>query len=301
MTDYGHALWFGSFITPVADRPQGPVELALTSERAGLDLVSFQDHPYRSAFQDTWTLMSYVAARTERIRISGNVLNLPLRPPAVLARAAASLDRLSGGRVELGIGAGAFWDGIIAMGGRRLEPGQAVQALEEAVGVLRGLWATEESGPVRIEGEFYTVTGAKRGPAPAHRIPIHLGAYKPRMLRLTGRIADGWLPSLGFLPEGPASLAAMNEQIDEAASAAGREPAAVSRLLNLSGRFTSGAGGGGLLEGRSDDWAEQIADIALQYGISGFILASDEPADLNLFGQEVAPRARELVQSERVT
>ncbi|MFF2372831.1 LLM class flavin-dependent oxidoreductase [Streptomyces xiamenensis] len=299
MTDYGHPLWFGSFITPVADRPQRPVELALTSERAGLDLVSFQDHPYQSGFQDTWTLMSYVAARTERIRISGNVLNLPLRPPAVLARAVASLDRLSGGRVEVGLGAGAFWDGIVAMGGRRLEPGQAVQALEEAVGVLRGMWATDETGPLRVRGEFYTVTGAKRGPAPVHRIPIHIGAYKPRMLGLTGRIADGWLPSLGFLPDGPASLAAMNERIDEAASAAGREPAAVSRLLNLSGRFTSGSSGGGLLEGSPDDWAEQLADLALQYGISGFILASDAPGDLELFGQEVAPRVRELVRSER--
>ncbi|MBQ0890392.1 LLM class flavin-dependent oxidoreductase [Streptomyces sp. RM72] len=300
MSDYGHELWFGSFITPTARPPQAPVELAQTSERAGLDLVSFQDHPYQSAFQDTWTLMSYVAARTERIRISGNVLSLPLRPPAVLARAAASLDRLTGGRVELGIGAGAFWDGIVAMGGRRLEPAQAVRAVEEAVKVIRGLWATDETGPLRVTGEFYTVNGAKRGPAPAHRIPIRIGAYKPRMLRLTGRIADGWLPSLGFLPEGPASLRAMNEQIDEAASAAGREPAAVSRLLNLSGRFTSGAGGG-LFQGTPDDWAEQIADLALQYGVSGFILASDEPADLNLFGREVAPRARELVQSERVT
>lgn len=297
MTDYGHDLWFGSFVTPSARPPQAPVELALVSERAGLDLVSFQDHPYQSAFQDTWTLMSYVAARTERIRISGNVLSLPLRPPAVLARAAASLDRLAGGRVELGIGAGAFWDGIVAMGGRRLTPGQAVQALEEAVAVIRGLWATDEEGPLKVDGEFHSVTGAKRGPAPAHRIPIHIGAYKPRMLRLTGRIADGWLPSLGYLPDGPASLSTMNEQIDEAASAVGREPAAVSRLLNLSGRFTTG--GGGLLQGTPADWAEQLADLALQYGVSGFILASDEPADLNLFGHEVAPRARELVQSER--
>lgn len=297
MTDYGHDLWFGSFVTPAARPPQAPVELALASERAGLDLVSFQDHPYQSAFQDTWTLMSYVAARTERIRISGNVLSLPLRSPAVLARAAASLDRLTGGRVELGIGAGAFWDGIAAMGGRRLTPGQAVQALAEAVAVIRGLWATDEEGPLKVDGEFYSVTGAKRGPAPAHRIPIHIGAYKPRMLRLTGRIADGWLPSLGYLPEGPASLEAMNEQIDEAASAAGREPAAVSRLLNLSGRFTTG--GGGLLQGTTADWAEQLADLALQYGVSGFILASDEPAELDLFGHEVAPRTRELVQSER--
>ncbi|MBN6042142.1 LLM class flavin-dependent oxidoreductase [Amycolatopsis sp. 195334CR] len=297
MTDYGHDLWFGSFVTPAARPPQAPVELALASERAGLDLVSFQDHPYQSAFQDTWTLMSYVAARTERIRVSGNVLSLPLRSPAVLARAAASLDRLTGGRVELGLGAGAFWDGIAAMGGRRLTPGQAVQALEEAVAVIRGLWATDEAGPLKVDGEFYAVTGAKRGPAPAHRIPIHLGAYKPRMLRLTGRIADGWLPSLGYLPEGPASLDAMNEQIDEAASAAGREPAAVRRLLNLSGRFTTG--GGGLLQGTTADWAEQLADLALRYGVSGFILASDEPAELDLFGHEVAPRARELVQSER--
>ncbi|MBK1787394.1 LLM class flavin-dependent oxidoreductase [Prauserella cavernicola] len=297
MTDYGHDLWFGSFVTPAARPPQAPVELALASERAGLDLVSFQDHPYQSAFQDTWTLMSYVAARTERIRISGNVLSLPLRSPAVLARAAASLDRLTGGRVDLGIGAGAFWDGIAAMGGRRLTPGQAVQALEEAVQVIRGLWATDEPGPLKVDGEYYSVTGAKRGPAPAHRIPIHIGAYKPRMLRLTGRIADGWLPSLGYLPDGPASLDAMNEQIDEAASAAGREPAAVSRLLNLSGRFTTG--GGGLLQGTPGDWAEQLADLALQYGVSGFILASDEPAELDLFGHEVAPRTRELVQSER--
>ncbi|MFJ9622468.1 LLM class flavin-dependent oxidoreductase [Streptomyces sp. NPDC101181] len=298
MPDYGHQLWFGSFITPVAQPAAAPVDLAVTSEQAGLDVVSFQDHPYQSAFQDTWTLMAYAAARTERIRISGNVLSLPLRPPAVLARAAASLDRLTGGRVELGIGAGAFWDGIVAMGGRRLQPAQAVQAVEEAVRVIRGLWATDEPGPLRIEGDFYSVNGAKRGPAPAHPIPIRIGAYKPRMLRLTGRIADGWLPSLGFLPDGPASLETMNRQIDEAASDAGREPAEISRLLNVTGRFTTGSGGG-LLEGTPDDWAEQLAGLALRYGVSGFILASDEPSDLNLFGREVAPRVRELVRIER--
>ncbi|SOD62688.1 Luciferase-like monooxygenase [Streptomyces zhaozhouensis] len=175
-----------------------------------------------------------------------------------------------------------------------------VRAVEEAVDVIRGLWATDETGPLRVTAEFCTVNGAKRGPAPAHRIPIRVGAHKPRMLRLTRRIADGWLPSPAFLPEGPASLRAMNEQIDEAASAAGREPAAVSRLLNPSGRCTSGAGGG-LLRGTPGDWAEQIADLALRHGVSGVLLASDEPADLNLLGHEVAPRARELVQSERVT
>src|SRR5699024_11124523 len=110
MTDYGHDLLFGSFITPSNTDPARVVSLAQASEAAGLDLATFQDHPYQAGFLDTWTLLSYAAARTERIRLTGNVINLPLRPPAVLARAAASLDLLSGGRFELGLGAGGFWD-----------------------------------------------------------------------------------------------------------------------------------------------------------------------------------------------
>src|ERR1700742_4294051 len=106
MTDYGHDLRFGSFLTPSSANPQVTVALAQLSEQLGYDLVTFQDHPYQPAFLDTWTLLSWVAARTETIHLSGNVLNLPLRPPAVLARAAASLALLSGGRFELGLGAG---------------------------------------------------------------------------------------------------------------------------------------------------------------------------------------------------
>src|SRR5690606_31569107 len=133
---------------------------------------------------------SYIASRTERVHLVPNVLNLPLRPPAVLARAAASLDLLSGGRLALGLGAGAFWDGIAAMGGPRRSPGEAVAALEEAIAIIRALWDTETRGGVRFEGAHYRVSGAKRGPAPAHDIGIWVGAYKPRMLRLTGRLGD---------------------------------------------------------------------------------------------------------------
>ncbi|MBX6767167.1 MAG: LLM class flavin-dependent oxidoreductase, partial [Actinomadura rubrobrunea] len=187
MTDYGHDLLFGSFITPDAAAPEQALRLAAVSEEVGLDLVTFQDHPYQSRFLDTWTLLTYVAARTERIRLSGNVLNLPLRPPAVLARAAASLDLLSGGRFELGLGAGGFWDAIEAMGGRRLTPGQSVDALSEAIDVIRGVWDVGDRTRLRLDGAYYRVDGAKRGPAPAHDIGIWLGAYKPRMLRLVGR------------------------------------------------------------------------------------------------------------------
>ena len=130
MPDYGHELRLGTFITPQSQRPQDVVALAQLSEQSGLDLVTFQDHPYQPAFLDTWTLLSWVAAQTERIHVAPDVLNLPLRPPAVLARAAASLDLLSGGRFELGLGAGGFWDAIAAMGGPRRTPGESVDALE---------------------------------------------------------------------------------------------------------------------------------------------------------------------------
>lgn len=297
MTDYRHDLLFGTFITPAAQPARHPVDLALVADRAGLDLATFQDHPYQPAFHDTWTLLSYVAARTERIRISGNVLNLPLRQPAVLARSAASLDLLSGGRFELGIGSGAFWDAIEAMGGRRLAPGQSVDALEEAIRVVREIWATDVRGGVNVDGTYYQIRGAKRGPAPAHDIGVWVGAHKRRMLKLTGRVADGWLPSLGYLPGGVADLEEMNNHINEAAAAEGRDPSAVRRLMNISGQF-SGTGQG-LLNGPPKEWAEQLAGIALDYGISGFILMADDAASIELFAAEVAPATRELVAAER--
>ncbi|GAA3237582.1 LLM class flavin-dependent oxidoreductase [Pseudonocardia petroleophila] len=297
MTDYGHDLTFGSFVTPSARPAQHAVELALHSERAGLDLVTFQDHPYQASFHDTWTLLSYVAARTSRIRLSGNVLNLPLRQPAVLARSAASLDLLSGGRIELGIGAGGFWDAIEGMGGRRLDPGQSVEALEEAISIIRGIWDVEQRGGVRVDGTFHRATGAKRGPAPAHDIGIWVGAYKPRLLRLTGRRADGWLPSLPYLPDGPDSLTEMNRHIDDGAHRAGRDPAAITRFLNITGTFTDTRGG--LLVGPPDHWARELAELTLTHGISGFILMGDDPAAIDLFAGEVAPAVRETVAAER--
>ena len=298
MPHYGHDLQFGTFITPVAQPAMQAVELAIMSEKAGLDLVTFQDHPYQPSFHDTWTLLSYAAARTERIHLSGNVLNLPLRQPAVLARAAASLDLLSGGRLELGLGAGAFWDGIEAMGGRRLTPGQSIVALEEAITIIRDIWDTDTRGGVRFNGEHYQVNGTKRGPKPAHDIGIWVGAYKPRILQMTGRIADGWMPSLSYLPGGPAALTEMNKHIDEGAHAAGRNPAEIRRFLNINGQFMSS--GQGFLQGPPQQWAEELAELTLEYGISGFLLAADDAPTIELFGAEVVPATRERVATELV-
>ncbi|MGW5580464.1 LLM class flavin-dependent oxidoreductase [Micromonospora chokoriensis] len=295
MSDYGHDLVFGSFVTPGAGDPDRTVGLAVLTEQVGLDLVTFQDHPYQPAFLDTWTLLSFVAARTNRVHLAANVTNLPLRPPAVLARSVASLDLLSDGRITLGLGAGAFWDAIEAMGGRRLTPGQGVRALEEAIEIIRQMWDTETRGGVHVDGEFYRVRGAKRGPAPAHRVPVWLGAYKPRMLQLTGRRADGWLPTLGYLQ--PGDLTKGNAIIDDAAQGAGRSPTDVRRLLNIAGQFS--AVGRGPLNGPAEQWVQELAELALGEGVSAFILAGDDPDDLRRFAGEVAPAVREVVAAER--
>ena len=296
MPDYGHPLRFGTFITPSADGRDRAVALAELTEAAGLDLATFQDHPYNPGFLDTWTLLAWVAAKTTRISVAGNVLNLPLRGPAVIARQAASLDLLTDGRFELGLGAGAFWDGIAAMGGARLTPGQAVDALSEGIDIIRQAWDTDTRGGVRVDGEHHRVQGMKRGPAPAHDIGIHLGAYKPRMLRLTGAKADGWLPSLGYLDLADAPGA--NRTIDEAAQEAGRDPRQVRRMLNLPGGTLSPVGRG-FLHGPAEQWVDDLLPLVLEHGFSTFILGGDDPRTIQAFGAEVAPALRAAVEEER--
>jgi alkanesulfonate monooxygenase SsuD/methylene tetrahydromethanopterin reductase-like flavin-dependent oxidoreductase (luciferase family) len=293
MPDYGQDLRFGVFISPAADQLAAALELAQLADGLGLDLVTAQDHPYQPRFLDTWTLLSVIAAQTSNVRVAPNVANLPLRPPVVLARSVASLDLLSGGRVELGLGAGAFWDAIAANGGPRRTPGESVDALAEAIDVIRAVWSTDV-GSIRHEGRHYRVVGAHPGPAPAHDVEIWLGAYKPRMLALTGAKADGWLPSAGYLEL--AELDAMNARIDEAAAAAGRRPADVRRLLNIGGSFGAGSG---FPEGPPAQWAEQLAQLTLTNGTSAYILSVDAGDDVRRFAEEVAPAVRELVEAER--
>ncbi len=283
MPDYGHPLRFATFISPANSPAHRPVELAQLSERLGFDFVTFQDHPYQSSFLDTWTLLSWVAARTERIGVSGNVLNLPLRqPPAVLARAAASLDLLSDGRVSLGIGAGYYWDAIQAIGGRRLSPLQAVAALDEAIDVIRGVWDADVPGTLTVEGEFYPVHAGERGPAPGHEIPIWLGAHKPKMLDLVGRKADGWLPSLPVME--PGGLSKGSAIIDDAARAAGRDPREITRLLNIV---------------PDQQTPEALAQMTLEDGVSIFVVISDGPNVIERFAAETMPAVSEHVARGR--
>src|SRR5690349_8843771 len=171
MPDYGRDIKFGYFLIPDAASPL--LSLAKQAEQLGLDYIGIQDHPYQRRFVDTFVLLSMVAAATSRIHIFPDVANLPLRPPAIMAKAAASIDVLSGGRFELGLGAGSFWDAIAAYGGPRRSPGAALEALGEGIEVIRKVWSGERN--LRFEGQHYQLRGAHSGPVPAHPIGIWMG------------------------------------------------------------------------------------------------------------------------------
>ncbi|HKH75636.1 MAG TPA: LLM class flavin-dependent oxidoreductase [Rubrobacteraceae bacterium] len=295
MSDYGRDLEFGVSIEPLADPPDWAARVATAADGAGLDLVGIQDHPYQRRFLDTWTLISTLVPATERVRFFPDVANLPLRPPAMLAKAAASLDVLSGGRIEMGLGAGAFWDAVVGMGGPRRSPGEAVRSVEEAIQVMRLVWSNERS--LRFEGEFYSLKGMRPGPHPVHDMGIWVGAYGPRMLNLIGRLADGWVPSHGNSP--PERLPEMQKRIDEGAAEAGREPEEIRRAYNLSGNI--GAGGEGSLDGPASRWVETLAGFALEHGMDTFIYwpSQDHERQTEVFANEVVPALREAVQAGR--
>jgi alkanesulfonate monooxygenase SsuD/methylene tetrahydromethanopterin reductase-like flavin-dependent oxidoreductase (luciferase family) len=284
------AIKFGYFLIPNADSPL--LSIAREAERRGLDYVAIQDHPYQRRFVDTWTLLSMIAAATSRVGLFPDVANLPLRPPAVLAKSAASLDLLSGGRFELGLGAGGFWDAIEAYGGPRRSPGAALEALAEAIQVIRKVWSGERN--LRFEGQHYRLRGAHSGPVPAHPIGIWLGVIGPRALKLAGQVADGWVPSFrGDL----AKLADMTKRLDDAAGEAGRDPASIRRVLNVNGVITDGESNG-MLQGPVGQWTEELTNLAINFGFDTFIFWGEGEGQLQRFAEEIVPAVREQVALE---
>jgi len=291
MPDYGRAIKFGYFLIPNADTHL--LSVAQEVEQLGLDYVAVQDHPYQRRFVDTWTLLSMIAAVTSRIGLFPDVANLPLRLPAVLAKAAASIDVLSGGRFELGLGAGGFWDAIEAYGGPRRTPGEALAALEEAIEVIRKVWSGERN--LRFEGQHYQLRGAQSGPVPTHPIGIWLGVTGPHALKLAGKVADGWVPS--FRGD-PTKIAEMTKRLDDAAAEAGRDPASIRRILNVNGVITDGASNG-MLQGPVNQWAEELTNLAVIYNFDTFIFWGEGEGQLQRFAEEVVPAVRAQVTSER--
>jgi alkanesulfonate monooxygenase SsuD/methylene tetrahydromethanopterin reductase-like flavin-dependent oxidoreductase (luciferase family) len=287
---------FGISVTPTAQAYPQIVAQVLAAERGGLDLVGIQDHPYQRRFLDTFALIGDLLARTSRLRFFPDVASLPMRMPTMLAKAAASLDVMSGGRFELGIGAGGFWDAVAGMGGPRRTTGESFAALEEAIRIIRAVLDGERV--VRATGPHYPLPGYPPGPPPTHRMEIWVGAYRPRGLDLIGRLADGWVPSLPYM--GPDRFPAAAARLDRAAVAAGRDPARIRRIYNIVGTITDGARGDGPLEGPVELWVETLTGWALELGVDAFIFwpPDEDSGAVERFAAEIAPAVRAALAAD---
>ncbi|MGI5287779.1 LLM class flavin-dependent oxidoreductase [Nonomuraea polychroma] len=275
--DYSQPLRFGALIGDSS--PQEAVAHATLSEELGLDLVAFGGR-HDDAALDVWTVMSWVAARTRTIGITG-LLDAGARPPAVLGRSTASLDLLASGRLALVLSGSGRWEARQAEGSVQLPPAQAAAALDEAIEVVRGIWAADEQAPLRLAGEHYHLDGAERGPAPAHTIPMWLDGTQPELLELAGAQADGWLTVLGDL----AQLPVRQKTIDEAAIRAGRDPQEIRRLA--------------VIPVSGPPCADELALLATEHGISTFLMAGAGRDDLRRFAEQIVPAVKAAVAADR--
>ncbi len=294
MADYGHDVSFGVSIDPAAIGVEHALRTARLADSLGLDLLAVQDHPYQPGHLDSWTLLTYLAAATERIAVMPDVADLQLRPPTMLAKAASSLALITGGRVQLGVGGGAFPEAIAAMGAPRRTPGAMVTYSEAAVEVLTHAL---RGGPVEVSSPEHSVSYVA-GPAVRQRPQVWLGAQQPRMLGLVGRRADGWVAPLNiYVP--PDEVPERQRIIDDAARAAGRDPARVRRIYNVLGTIGAGSatpGSPGLV-GDAATWVDFLATAVTELGFDTFVIwpHGDTGAQLELLAREVVPAVRRRV------
>lgn len=265
-----------------------PIAMARQAEALGFDFVSANDHVLGPEPRyEGWTLLSWLAASTSRIRVASRVIGLPYREPVLLAKMAETFDRLSGGRLILGLGAGSGEAEYRAMGLRSATVAERVDALEEAIAIIKGLWTGSEFS---YRGGRYTTSAAQIEPKPREPIPIWLGTVGPRGLRLVGRLANGWIPSLPYAP--PEQAPRMIATILAAAVAAGRDPADIARIYNL--EVTLERGVEASVVGESYEIAERLIKFA-RIGFTGF---NFQPVGANR-EEQIERLAREVVPAVR--
>jgi alkanesulfonate monooxygenase SsuD/methylene tetrahydromethanopterin reductase-like flavin-dependent oxidoreductase (luciferase family) len=296
MTDYGHPITFGLSLYPSVDQLAETRQLAQAADAAGLDYLAIQDHAYNPEFLDVWTLMTYLAAETSRISLFPDVADLQLRPPTILAKAAASLSLLTGGRIVLGVGGGASAGGIAAMGGIGRSGPEMIRFTDEALEVMRRALA---GGVVELRSEQHAIEGYEAGPVPASPIPLWLGSNGPRMLAVTGRSSDGWVSPLSTYV-GPEAVPSRHQLIDDAARSAGRDPADVRRIYNVVGQIGP-AGRGPGLTGDVESWVTALTDWSVDLGLDTFIFwpLTEPLPQLQIFAREVVPAVRQRVAERR--
>jgi len=284
---------FGLAVSTSARDGADPVGDVRHAEALGFDLVTLSDHLVGShPTFETWTLLTWLAAGTERIALAPTVLGLPYRHPAVLAKMAESLHRLSGGRLILGLGGGGNDREFEAFGLDVRRPGEKVDALGEEIEILRGLW---RETPFSFRGKHFHVDSAEVEPKPEPPIPIWLGTYGPRALELTGRLADGWNPSMPYAP--PDVAVRMREQVLAAAEAAGRDPSEIVCSYNVPIVRSERPGGRpGVPVASPDEMAERIASF-VRDGFTTVVFWLGGGAEAReRMASEVLPAVRELAR-----
>ena len=287
-------LQFGLDVTTSAAPDADPVGAALRAESLGFDFVSASDHPSSAhPTLETWTLLSWIAGRTTRLRVATRVLAVPNRPPAVLAKMAETLDRMSGGRLILGLGGGYADPEFRAFGLRVPSARDKVDGLEEAIRITHGLWAEPA---FTFHGKHYRTNAAELEPKPNRHIPIWLGTLGPRALDLTGRLADGWIPSLELAP--PERVPALRDRILAGAGKASRNPAEITLAYNLEVRVGEPADAPShVVTGSTGEVAEQLVGFT-RLGFSAMNFQPWGPGrgeQIERLATEVIPAVRDAV------
>ncbi|MGX1808571.1 LLM class flavin-dependent oxidoreductase [Nocardia sp. NPDC055321] len=288
---------FGISIPPVAAALADVLDMTRAAEDEGLDLVGIQDHPGAPERGDAFTVLGPALETTRRITLYSGIAAMPLRRPSMLAKQAATLGLISGGRFELGVGTGAFDEGALAPSGPGTRGAAALRALSEGMEIIRSAWRPGQV--VTVRGTEYTVAGGPGGPAPAQRMALWLGAAGPRALDLIGRAADGWVAPLPtWLPR--EQWRGAQDRIDAAARAAGRDPRTIARMAPLPGVIDDRAGhsrprGAESIRGSAAQWAEIIAELHREARFDTFMYwpASLDVDQVRRFAREVVPAVRE--------
>jgi alkanesulfonate monooxygenase SsuD/methylene tetrahydromethanopterin reductase-like flavin-dependent oxidoreductase (luciferase family) len=285
------SLEFGLSLSTSAAPGNDPAAMARHAEELGFDFVSASDHPCGAQpSYETPTLLTWIAARTSRIRIATRVLGVPYRPPPMVAKMAETLSRLSGGRLILGLGGGYSDEEFRAFGLGVPTPGQKVQGLAEAISIIRGLW-TQPS--FSFTGSRYQTQDAQIEPKPGQPIPIWLGTFGDRALAVTGQLADGWIPSHGFAPPERASV--LRDRVLAAAAQAGRQPEEITCAYHIEVRVGDGdAPRPGVISGPAGPVADQLISFARR----GFTALSLSPAGPDA-GEQAERLAREVLPAVR--
>jgi probable F420-dependent oxidoreductase len=282
---------FGLNVPTAVDETVDPVAEATRAEELGFDFVSASDHLHGDApTNEPWTMLAMIAAATSRLQVATRVLAVPYRPPPVVAKMAETLDRLTGGRVILGLGGGYLNEEFRAFGLRAPSPRDKIDGLEEAIRVIRGVWSEKTFS---FDGRLFRTDGARLEPKPGHRIPIWVGTYGPRALNLTGRLADGWIPSLGFAP--PDEVRVMRDRVLRAAREAGRNPDDITCAYNIVVRVDERAERDpSVVSGSPGAVADQLIGFA-GIGFSAFNFMPTGPGQdeqIDRLGRDVIPEVR---------